>query len=422
MKLFDGFANLLKGFGGRNDTRETTTWEPSLKYTQNKTLLNDLYASSWAGAKLVDIPIDDALREGRKLTDLNGSELKAFEKYYIDLDEKINTALKWARVFGSSAIIVVSRDDDLSKPLNQLRKGDILNFAIMGDDMLSSVTLDRNPLSPTYLQPEYLLVAQTSQQIHKSRYILLDGIDTTIRQKELNGGFGTSIFERVFKNIEDSMQTSSVIRNLIEQSSLDVAKIDGLNEAVGNNQEDLAQKRIEMVSQMKSILNTIALDTNDDYVNITKNFAGLNEIQMGFFQILCAGADIPFTRFMGKSADGMNATGEGDLRNYYDMVKSKIQRQQLRKIYNFTDRLVCMHLFGKDILPDYEFNTLYQKTEKEQLEINKMRAETHQIYLDNSVINEEEVLKELQDNGQYLDYTLEVKESEYYEPEATEQE
>ena len=120
--------------------------------------------------------------------------------------------------------------------------------------------------------------------------------------------------------------------------------------------EDVAKERLQVLSQMKSILNTIAIDGEDDYVNISKNFASLPQVQMNMYQIVAAAADIPFTRFMGKSADGMNATGEGDLINYYDAIKGEIQIGQLQEIYSFLDPIIYNHLYGSREIIEYEFN------------------------------------------------------------------
>ena len=41
-----------------------------------------------------------------------------------------------------------------------------------------------------------------------------------------------------------------------------------------------------------------------------------------FATLVSAAADIPTTRLFGRSPAGMSATGESDLRNYYDRVKT----------------------------------------------------------------------------------------------------
>lgn len=403
-KFFDGFRNLLKSFGGDNDTRTQTTYAFTARVSRLFTTLEDLYATSWLAAKVVNIPVEDAFREGRTVKIENKNNKKAFERFYVSLDRKIELGIKFARIFGGAALIIVSSDDKLSEPINQMKQGDLINIAVVDASQLVPQQIERNPLNPNYLKAIEYAIVGSSQAIHPSRVIYIDGVTTTNREREINNGFGSSVYERVYKNIEDASQTNSSIRNLVEQSNLDVLKMNGLNGAVKTNEEDKIKERLMIVSQMKSILNTIAIDKEDDYVNISKNFSTLDSIQMNMFMLVSAGADIPFTRFMGKSAEGMSATGEGDLRNYYDSVKASIQVGQMVEIYDILDPIINQHLTGDNSVIDYEFNPLYQLSESEIATINKTLAETYAIYEDRGIVSSEAILAELQKNGQFVDY------------------
>lgn len=404
LKLFDGFVNLFKSFGGDNDTREQTKYAYTKRITRLYNQLDDLYATSWLAAKVIDIPVEDAFREGRTFDIENTDTKETLEEFYVDIDEKIELGLKYARIFGGAALIVVSSDDDLAKPITMMKQGDLINIAVVDASQLTPQNLDRNPLSPTYLQPTGYTVTGSSQVIDSSRVLYLDGVTTTNRERETNNGFGSSVYERIYKNIEDATQTNTALRNLVEQSNIDIVKMDGLNDAVASGSEEAVKERIQILSQMKSILNTITIDGKDDYVNVAKNFSNLDTVQMNMFMLVGAAADIPFTRFMGKSADGQNATGEGDLKNYYDAVKSKIQVGRLKKVYKFLDPIVNLHLFGDKTTIKYEFNPLFQMTEAELATLNKNKADTHAIYIDRNVVSEEAVLVELQKDGVYVDY------------------
>ena len=406
VKFFDGFVNLLKSFGSSNDTREQTTYGATKRISRLWQVLEDLYATSWLAAKVVDIPVEDAFREGRTFNIEKTDTKKALEDFYIQIDDKIELGLKYARIYGGAALILVSTDDNLSKPITSMQQGDLINIAVVDTTQLIPQNLDRNPLSITYLKPTSFNIIGSSQAIDESRVIYIDGTTTTHKERELNNGFGSSIYERLYYNIQDASQTNVSIRNLVEQSNLDVVAMDGLNEAVssGDAGETAVKERIQILSQMKSILNTIAIDSKDSYVNIAKNFSTLDSIQMNMFMLVSAAADIPFTRFMGKSAEGLSATGEGDLRNYYDSVKSKIQIGKLKRIYDILDPIVNIHLNGVDEPFDYEFNPLYQMSKKELADINKIQADTYAIYLDRGVVTDEAVLLELQKSGQFVDY------------------
>ena len=401
----DGFVNLLKGLGtAEKDTRVQTNYQETKRISRLWSMLDDLYATNSLAAKVIDIPINDAFREGRLIDMQDANKRDEVEELYIDIDTKINLALKYADVFGGSVLVVVSKDDELSKPITNMTKGDLVNVAVLDASQLVPQTLDRNPLSKNYNKPTSYLITNTTVNIHPSRVYYVDGVNTTNRERERNNGLGSSKYERMYYNIQDAIQTNVSIRNLVEQSNIDVVKIDGMNDAVASGAEEVVKERLQILSQMKSLLNTIGIDGKDDYVNIAKSFGTLDKIQMNMYSLVAMAADIPVTRLVGTSADGMNATGDGDLKNYYDMVKSDIQINRMKPIYKYFDPIVTTHLFGSDDGFNYEFNSLYQLSESEIAEIQSKQANTHAIYLDRGVVTEEAVLQELQKNGQYVDY------------------
>ena len=400
----DGYQNLLKGFGGSNDTRTQTTYQHSPRIGRLWTQLEDLYATNSLAAKVIDIPINDAFREGRTLEIEDIKQKEEIEELYVSIDLKINLALKYADLFGGAVLIVVSSDDELSNPIKDIKQGDLLNIAVVDASQVVPQTLDRNPLSVTYNMPSSYLINGTSVNIHPSRTFYIDGINTTNRERERNNGFGLSKLERISNHLEDAVQTNVSIRNLVEQSNIDVIKINNMNDAVAEGAESVVQSRLEILSQMKSLLNTIAIDANDEYINIAKNFSNLDKIQMNMFSLVAMASDIPVTRLMGSSADGLNATGAGDLTNYYDSVKADVQVRRMKPIYKYLDPIVTTHLFGNDVGFKYEFNSLYQLSEEQISTIQKSEADTHSIYLDRGVITEDAVLVELQKKGQYVDF------------------
>lgn len=404
MKFADGFVNLMKGWGGSKDPQEQSSYSISTRYSTYYNILEDLYSTNWIAKKTVDIPVDDAMREGREI-DLEEKQLKEFKEAYKYIDKQISKGLKFSRIYGGCALVAVCNDDDMMNELKDIRQGDLKNVAVLDRRQLIPQNLDRNPLSKTYLKPESFIIANTSTQIHPSRIFYIDGEDTTYYDREQQNGFGLSVFEKMYKEIENATFTNKAIRAMVEQANIDVLKLEDLKDTVSTSEgEKAVQRRLEVTAQMKGLLNQLAIDKNDDYVNIAKNFGTLDKIQMNMFQLVCAPADIPYTRFMGKSADGQNATGEGDMRNYYDMVKSSIQVNRLEEIYKWLDPIVNQHLFGKREPVEYEFNPLYQSTPKEIADINNVNAQMHSAYLDRGVVSEEAVLEELKKDGLYKDY------------------
>ena len=162
---------------------------------------------------------------------------------------------------------------------------------------------------------------------------------------------------------------------------------------------------------MKSILNGVALDAEDDYQNEAKNFAGLDEINQGMLAIVSGAFDIPITRLLGKSADGMNATGEGDLKNYYDMVKS-LQETDIRDAYEWVLKFISYDLFGVDKNLTVTFPPLFQMSEQQRADLELKRAQTDQIHISNGTIDPTDAKRRLAEDETYPSITIESVSSE----------
>jgi len=190
-----------------------------------------------------------------------------------------------------------------------------------------------------------------------------------------------------------------------------------------NDQDELVMKRLEVIQQGKSIFNGTALDAEDDYTNITKNFAGLSELNKEFYQIVAGAADIPFSRFMGATLTGLNPTGAGEMKNYYDRIIS--EQKKLVSIYNTLDKIIQMHLFGEIIDYKWEFPSLFQMTDEEISIIENRNAQTKEIHLRNNVITELDAKASLVDSPLFPTITAESFEAElkmYEEMESVEPE
>jgi hypothetical protein len=81
--------------------------------------------------------------------------------------------------------------------------------------------------------------------------------------------------------------------------------------------------RFTLANQAKSTVNSLVLDKEEEWERITTTFAGLPEIMQMYLLIASGAADIPATRLLGQSPKGLNATGENDIRNYYDHVSQR---------------------------------------------------------------------------------------------------
>lgn len=397
--IMDGFKNILKGLGGDKDPRQNRIYQKGMDITQQ--IADDLYSFNWMAAKCVDIPVDDATKKWRNLLIPDVKKKEDIEKIYkeFDVKGKVSQAMKWARTFGGSVIImVVEGDQEEPLDLDNIAVGSLKNFLVLDRYQVTTDAEERDILSPNFGQPKYYMVNRGGQRIHHSRVVKFDGAKPTIYQAERNDFWGLSIFAKLWEPIGDSQETTNSIAALIYESNIDVYRIAGFNALVATN-EKLALKRIEIAHRMKSVINGIVLDKEDEYDKKTNTFTTLPEIDDRMVQKVTGAADIPITRFMGVAPAGENATGESDLRNYYDGVQSH-QENDLRPKLDVIDKVVLGNAGYNDTF-SYEFLPLQQMSEAEQADVDLKKAQRDQVYLDQDIIEPLDVLKQLEQEGTY---------------------
>ena len=398
----DGFKNILKGLGTSKDPRENTYYQAGRIIDQQTA--NALYTYNWLAAKVVNIPIDDATRKWRSLLISDPDKKKEIEDLmaHYGVKSKINTAMKWARVFGGSVIIAVIDGDEQSEPLdvNNIRPGALKQFIVLDRYNIYPGEVDRDITSPNFGQPEYYTVSRSGQLIHHTRVVKFIGDITTIQEFERQNYWGNSIFTRQLDPITDSQVTSQSISDLIYESNVDVYRIAGLNALVAESQDDVVVKRLKIAAKMKSIINGIALDKEDEYDKKTNSFTTLPEIDDRFIQKVAGASDIPVTRLLGISPSGMNATGESDMLNYHDNIQA-IQENEIAPRLDWMDRIILASAGYVESF-DYEFKPLKQMTEAEMAAVELQRAQRDQVYLDQDIIRPFDVLSQLAENGTYV--------------------
>lgn len=125
--------------------------------------LDDIYRENFLFRNAVDIPADDITREKRKFinTDIGPVTKKQIklreqaEDIY-DVQKNVNLAIKWARLYGGSAIVLgIDGQYDLMQPLSyeDIKKGSLRTIQVVfKDQLVPTGILDTNPASPYYGQ------------------------------------------------------------------------------------------------------------------------------------------------------------------------------------------------------------------------------------------------------------------------------
>lgn len=396
---------LLNGAGGntlqdRGAIQYPAFWSLT-PYDQNNFMLRwqtytRLYYTSWEAKKIVEIPINDAFRIKPNLLGVDEKEKMALMNAMDKIDgwEKMRRAAIQERLLGGCALLlgVAEEQDDPAKPIDKTKidKGDLKFVNVVTINQIANPEYDTDPFSPGFDKPKYYFI--NGIKTHVSRLIIFDGdpLFNYASQRVMQAyrvnpqGFGESVLASLWDSIIRCVGTQQAAYQLIQKASITLVKSENLLNLEGTRKGDEAVAQLEDMARMISIYRAAILKGKGVELQETDaHFGSVPELLMSYIQILSAASDIPASRFIGQAPGGLNATGEGDLENYYNAIQS-YQESRLDPKYEQLFDVLGPSILGKErwdsIKKDFEleFESLWNLdgTEKAQVDETNVRILT----------------------------------------------
>lgn len=409
----DGLVNVVAGLGTSRDKQSYTTY--GFVLSQNRIDLENMFRGSWLARRIVTTVADDMTREWVRLNwddydndDDNSKAVRRAEAVF-ELRNKVNEAIRWARLYGGCSILIGLKGEDLSTPLDVEAVGkDSLQFLHVLDRwrLTAGGPIDTDPSTRNFGLPLFYTIADSMEgvpQVHWTRVVRFDGQQLPWFLWRANSMWHDSELQAPLASVKNYDTATAGAASMIWEANVDVIKMAGLADQLAMAGGDAqVTKRWLSAATMKSFNRILLLDKDtEDYAQKTTAFSGLNQVIQNFVIDLCGACDIPATRLFGQSPAGLTATGESDIRNYYDHVAARQEtnlRPQLMRLYEVLVRSTL-----GDLPEDFEFDfePLWQMSDVERAQVEKTRAETDHIYLTDGVLDEGAIARELQDRKTY---------------------
>lgn len=417
----DGYVNVLNRYGTEKDTTER------YEFKQEPAVPDDFLASFYEGnglfAKIIDAPSEEAIKHGFTL----GLSDQKIEDFYtgaldeLDWEETAMTALKWARLFGGSIVVMLVNDGrGLDEPLDWRNVKSIDDLRVYDRSVIvedTSTMFSYNPEDPFRTRasrlgmPEYYDIYSKygNFRVHDSRCLVFqNGILPENSSNSAYQLWGVPEYIRINRAIRDTEVAHGSAVKLLDRSVQAVYKMANLAaELATEDGEQRVLRRLQAIDMARGLLNSITIDADgEDYDFKTFNFSGVSDVIDSTCNLLSALTNIPQTILFGRSPAGMNSTGESDLENWYSYVE-RIQRRMVRKNLRyllsviFQAGVACGEIDEVPAL-NVKFNSLWSMSENEQAELEQTRANTQQtkantakIYMDAQVLDPSEVRRKL---------------------------
>lgn len=310
---------------------------------------------------------------------------------------KLRDSWIWARLYGGGSGVFVGADDGRApdQPLNEAGIRTIAFLNVVKRPQLTVKQRYEDLSSPHFGEPEIYTATPTTSSaatltsfqrggidIHASRMILFDGGMTAQMTQQSPSGWDDSVLQNGYAALQQTATAWQSVAHLMTDASQGVLKVANLVDLIASGGQEALRTRVQMMDLARSVCRAILVDAErESFERVSTSFAGLPEVMDRLMMRVASAAEMPVTLLFGRSPAGLNATGESDIRGWYDVVADA----QTDVLKPRLERLLRLMFAAKDSptrgrVPDrwcVEFNPLWQPTDKEVADTDKVKADTY---------------------------------------------
>ena len=286
--------------------------------------------------------------------------------------------------------------EDLSLPLRisslsaEMSEGMALRFTLVDPVNVTPGDYNAsNPLRPDYMQPKWWWVL--GQKVHTSRMIPVFDNPPPLLLRPSYNFLGIPQAQILWDYVLHWNECRIYTANLLKKISLLVFKTDvtgALSTAGGVQAIDTKMQMLGRYRDNDSV--AVCDKTDEDIANVQTSIAGCTDIVRQSLEMIAAINRTPAVKLLGISPSGFNATGESDLKNYYDHIRTK--QETLRPAVEQCLKAIEIAETGKiDPSITFDFRLLGTDNDSAKAMNAQTRINTLGAALDRQVISPEEM-------------------------------
>ena len=409
----DGFSNAAVSIGAASPLFSAGTFVRS-GLSADFQKLTTVYRESSLAMRIIDMPAEDMTRAGYTLMgdfaaeDLE--ELKRVEARH-NITGELTDAIRWARLYGGAVAVIDLYGDskrmDTPLVLSEVLPGSFQGLLVRDRTLVTpSLELEDDVDDPDYGLPMFYDI-ETEEggtiRVHHSRVLRFTGRELPQRELVRENYWGASELEHIWDEIQRYTSVSANAAELVFKANLATLKMDGLGEMMSIGTDDAKRKTESMMAEMTHMMSSfglLLLNPEESLEMHPYSFDGIKDMHEAFMTEVAGAAEIPVTKLFGRSPDGMNATGEADMRNYYERIAS-LQERMLRPALERLLPVVMMSCFLT--VPEnmgFVFNPLAPMAPEETEELaGKLSSRVRELF-EAGIISREEARAELRGCGE----------------------
>lgn len=303
----------------------------------------------------------------------------------------------------------------------KIKKGSLQGFRVIEPVWTyPGVYNTANPVNPDFYVPtEWFVMGKT---VSSSR--MLDFVSRPVPDllKAAYNFRGLSLIQIAEPYVNNWLRTRDSVSDMIHSFSVPVISTNMGSILQGGGADDLLY-RLEMFNQCRDNRGAFAVDNNPQQPEkaefINAPLTGLDALQAQSQEHMASVAGIPLIILLKITPNGLNASSDGEIRVFYDHIHA-LQQAIFKDNLKYVIDIIQLSEFG-EIDPEitFEFEPLYEMSEKEKAEIRKIDADTDAVYVNSQVLTNNEVRQKLADDPEShyhsLDLTDEIEINDDFE-------
>lgn len=436
-KTLDGFQNFAAKLGvsapgqvpGSDNLLSLGHYQFNL-VTRNRVQLEAAYRGSWIVGRVVDTKAKDMVRSGIDIVTNDGAEeVQEFKTLWsrLQISQSLCETLQWASLYGGAVAVLQLKGQELDTPLDldTIGEGQFQGLAVYDRWQLNPTLTQIIDSGPEIGLPKFYDIALGSNQndpglapgsqernqngnagglvrVHHSRCIRLIGLKLPYWQAITEMMWGESVLERMWDRLIAFDDATMSAGNLISRAQLRTVGVDGLRQllAAGGAEQEALVAQFEYMRQFQNNEGITLIDKEDMFASTAYSFAGLSDMMIQFGQQVSGAAEIPLVALFGQSPAGLSATGESDLRLYYDSINAD-QEARLRNPVEMISKVLWRSMTGQPIPDDFSFTfaPLWQMTAVDKATIAKTNTDTIIEAFQAGAIDTSTMMKELKESS-----------------------
>lgn len=407
----DAWVNLTTGLGDATKDRRKAAHLQPMRLSYGEAC--NLYRGDKMAAKVVDMPAGEMVREWFDvvLDDDAGGRAAKVDDRLKELGAKayFKEALISARKTGGAGILVGVDDGttDGLQPLDPAKVKrvkylmvcdaaelvpaayyDDLNADNFGKPRIYRVQ-PRAISGGSFLDSSYR--ARESQGIfknmggiayvHESRVLPFYGVRLSRPEMQENLGWGDTVYNRIYAAIQDFNTSFDSVAYALSDFSQGVLAMKGLAAAIAAKGASAVNARMQAANLSKGLAKLLLIDTDGETFTRTGiSFASIPDTLDRICSLFAASADMPVSLLFGEAPAGLQATGDSDIRFFYDQISAKQEEDVIPPAQRLVQMLLCEGGQSAPAKWSIQCRPLWQLDETEESDRYLKTAQGDQIY------------------------------------------